>query len=992
VNKSQFASFNSSSTVKVQDVQTKDQQNVNKEISTTSVTQPLYRNKVTNELTVKPQVVQSLLLQSSSIVKNQSGFTNAIQIPSGVKGIAFSQTVSAPNQVQRVVSSSSSPKLMSKMQSAKPIPIRPKVDTSKVVTQQQIVVSPPPQLKQTLIPISPTPVTARFNVITQKWTGVPALYQQPVPALTYIQPKLVPIVQQRVETQRIDQEDEKEDEQNISEVHEKTPHRSKQTSEELRLAAEVKRIIEGDPEVEEQSRDSELVEPIEGFDTSDDESKDEKTTIPEAIEPQAALLLCDERIESVSTEPSPLESEKSKASSETPKESDSDNQKVVTPRPSVLGVRKNLSRELSSLECDKENVEMVIEEESDSDESSVVESQRQKMLDYEDSLAKTEIAKDGHEFSITPPVPTTTSSKNKRVRKPKNPTIIATLGLPYKPSQPTTRKTKVEKKLEFELDFHDPLNKIQWDDGIGGLNNCNKLFGFDEFGLIEVINKKDAIAKLKLFDTIDVKKEDESTYNLRKIVDPADQFVCAVCSKMGTIRNFYSPECCSESCMGITKRKANELSLPGGKESSPESEIVTPVDERKLMFGGELIPLQQLQQHLLEQELPPTKRKRSRKQNFPTTQESKFMWDTYLSSKSVPAPIELFKNPFPRLPNPFRVGMKLEAIDPENQKLFCVCSVEEKLGYRIKLHFDGYPPLYDFWVNADSPNIFPSGFCFSSNRELQTPAKWSSKKFDWSEYLDHTNSTGTPRSLFPHLSKQIQDHQFEVGMKLEVMRDGKLYAASIIDVLGDRLLVSHDGHEELGCIWLDIKSPYLHPCNYHRTIEDPEIFIPPSRPFEWKDYLKATASKEAPAEYLFFRRRLPYDFVPGLKLEVVDKANRQLVRPATVLSRNEYKVQIIFDGFDLAFAYWLDDDSEDLHPINWCEKTGHPIEHPAGFNRSQDNTLCPSPGCRGIGNGPFPDRYFHDNPKECPYSKVNWKKLLNKQLGSHIDAKINSKR
>lgn len=75
------------------------------------------------------------------------------------------------------------------------------------------------------------------------------------------------------------------------------------------------------------------------------------------------------------------------------------------------------------------------------------------------------------------------------------------------------------------------------------------------------------------------------------------------------------------------------------------------------------------------------------------------------------APTSLFVNTIPTAPNNFEIGQKLEAIDPQNSSLFCVCTIVEKCGYRLKLRFDGYSPIYDFWVNADSTNIFPAGYC-----------------------------------------------------------------------------------------------------------------------------------------------------------------------------------------------------------------------------------------------------------------------------------------
>ena len=988
-----FTSLATCSNVKIQESPTKSQGNVNKEVTSAIPTLTTFRNKSTNEITMKTQTGHTLLLQSSSIVKSpsSSGLKAITLTPAATPASALSpfQITSVPKLTGIINNVGNSSSFTLKGTSpAKLVPIRPKIDPEKSnLIKQQIIVSNQARIAQS----GPrTYVAAKLNSNVQKWT-IPQGSMAPVPALALIQPKPVKIEmnQEFSESEEISQtnEESQEDEsENIEmEVLEKTPEKPKKTSQE-ELFLQWKRIIEGDSDnivqqdvitqiISSQSdpEDEEMIE---------DESQGQWQSSQEP-DSSSSMLLCDEKIENVSTEVSPNENEKIAEVTATPVEGDGE-RKLNEASPAVDDVRKNLSQELS-LECDKENVDITIEDESvsDDEDSSLTESQRQLLQDYEETLMKTEISKG----SESTPSVTIAQGKPKRVRKPKNPTIIATLGLPYKPSQPSLRKSKIEKKLEFELDFHDPLNKIKWDDGIGGLNNCNKLFGFDEFGLIEVLDKNDAMAKLNQLNVKDTPNSNHegASYKLRKISNPADHFVCTICAKRGTIRDFYSPEACSEACLAITKRKTSEYNPSAGKESSSESGLTTPIDERKLMFDGEMVPLQQLQRHLFEQQLPTSKRKSKKGLTLPAVDE-KFQWDTYLTEKSVPAPVELFKNPYPRSPNPFKVGMKLEAIDPANQKLFCVCTIEEKLGYRIKLHFDGYPACYDFWVNADSPNIFPAGFCHSTNRVLQTPPKWSTKKFDWSEYLDYTNAIGASAVLFPRYKEVFEENPFKVGMKLETTRDGKIYAASIIDVLNDRVLVSPDGHEELGCIWLGIHSSYLHPINYHKTIADPESFIPPSRPFSWVEYLKTTNCKAAPSTF-FYHTREPFNFEPGLKLEVVDCVNRQLIRPATVLRRKEYKIQIIFDGFDINFAYWLDDDSENIHPINWCEKTGHPIEHPAGFNKSLDNGLCPTAGCRGIGNGVYADRYFHDNILKCPYNPTNWKKLLKQNIGSHIDAK-----
>ena len=80
----------------------------------------------------------------------------------------------------------------------------------------------------------------------------------------------------------------------------------------------------------------------------------------------------------------------------------------------------------------------------------------------------------------------------------------------------------------------------------------------------------------------------------------------------------------------------------------------------------------------------------------------------------------LFKA-FPSTKNGFKIGMKLEGIDPVHPSLYCVLSVAEVKGHRLRLHFDGYSECYDFWTNADSPFIFPVGWVEKNGRELQPP-------------------------------------------------------------------------------------------------------------------------------------------------------------------------------------------------------------------------------------------------------------------------------
>lgn len=55
----------------------------------------------------------------------------------------------------------------------------------------------------------------------------------------------------------------------------------------------------------------------------------------------------------------------------------------------------------------------------------------------------------------------------------------------------------------------------------------------------------------------------------------------------------------------------------------------------------------------------------------------------------IPAPKKLFDNPFPYECNPFKIGQRLEGIDPEHEALFCVMTVVEVVGnYQVYFYLN----------------------------------------------------------------------------------------------------------------------------------------------------------------------------------------------------------------------------------------------------------------------------------------------------------------
>ncbi|XP_041434519.1 lethal(3)malignant brain tumor-like protein 1 isoform X2 [Xenopus laevis] len=99
-----------------------------------------------------------------------------------------------------------------------------------------------------------------------------------------------------------------------------------------------------------------------------------------------------------------------------------------------------------------------------------------------------------------------------------------------------------------------------------------------------------------------------------------------------------------------------------------------------------------------------------------------FSWDKYLlETKTVGVPAQAFH---PRPPHGFKVDMRMEAVDRRSPSLIRVSSVVEVEEFRIKVHFDGWSHMFDFWLDADHPDLHPAGWCQRTGHPLQTPLRY----------------------------------------------------------------------------------------------------------------------------------------------------------------------------------------------------------------------------------------------------------------------------
>ncbi|XP_041671165.1 lethal(3)malignant brain tumor-like protein 2 isoform X2 [Cheilinus undulatus] len=113
------------------------------------------------------------------------------------------------------------------------------------------------------------------------------------------------------------------------------------------------------------------------------------------------------------------------------------------------------------------------------------------------------------------------------------------------------------------------------------------------------------------------------------------------------------------------------------------------------------------------------------KNNIPLTvppdYDSKtFTWQKYLKeTEAQAAPKRLFNVDYPG--HGFSPNMKLEAVDLMEPRLVCVATVKRCVGRLLLIHFDGWEDEFDQWIDHDSPDIYPVGWCELVGYQLQPP-------------------------------------------------------------------------------------------------------------------------------------------------------------------------------------------------------------------------------------------------------------------------------
>lgn len=69
-----------------------------------------------------------------------------------------------------------------------------------------------------------------------------------------------------------------------------------------------------------------------------------------------------------------------------------------------------------------------------------------------------------------------------------------------------------------------------------------------------------------------------------------------------------------------------------------------------------------------------------------------------------------------------------------SNRLICVGTVARVVGRLLRIHFDGWEDEYDQWVDCESPDLYPVGWCEIVSYPIEGP-RIKGKHFATSTYI-----------------------------------------------------------------------------------------------------------------------------------------------------------------------------------------------------------------------------------------------------------------
>ncbi|XP_042363724.1 lethal(3)malignant brain tumor-like protein 2 isoform X2 [Plectropomus leopardus] len=318
-------------------------------------------------------------------------------------------------------------------------------------------------------------------------------------------------------------------------------------------------------------------------------------------------------------------------------------------------------------------------------------------------------------------------------------------------------------------------------------------------------------------------------------------------------------------------------------------------------------------------------------------------WKEYLMKKLVGAntlPVDIYLKLAESMKTSFRIGMRVEVVDPRHVSRTRVATIDSIIGGRLRLVYADQSDapentISDFWCHMWSPLLHPIGWSSNVGHAIKAPANSAEASASFWKGISDSSFLLFKRPRFVYMEGGF----FEEGMKLEAIDPlnlGSICVATVHKVLLDGyLMVGIDGTiTNDGSDWFcyHASSHAILPIDFCKKNNIP-LTVPQgydSQTFTWDKYLKDTGAKAAPAR-LFNADYPGHGFSPNMKLEAVDLMEPRLLCVATVKRCVGRLLLIHFDGWEDEFDQWVDHQSPDIYPVGWCDLMGYQLQPPPGL-------------------------------------------------------------
>jgi len=292
--------------------------------------------------------------------------------------------------------------------------------------------------------------------------------------------------------------------------------------------------------------------------------------------------------------------------------------------------------------------------------------------------------------------------------------------------------------------------------------------------------------------------------------------------------------------------------------------------------------------------------------------------------------------------NKFEIGSKVEVCDKRNLLSMCVATIVDIVGDRLRLRYDGLDdePSDDYWSHFLSSDIHPVGWSQLVGHTLSPPHGWKGSLTEWNEFLAedlHDSNDAAQECFVPESmgTPPSDAGSFEIGMKLEALDPVNPLSLTVACVKKklqfNYFVVGLDSQETSFICHSSCSS--IFPVGWAKQHK---VFLTPPKEFagklfDWTKYLLKTESIAAPAHLFSHLKRRIIPFEIGTKVEAVDLREPSFICPATIVETHSSLLRVHFDGWDSTFDQWINHESLELFPVNWCENNNHPLQPPGSL-------------------------------------------------------------